>query len=90
MLGLGIAAGKLGGAAPAVYNAANEVAVAHFLRGTVRFGAIATLVADALTALESTDGSSLEALIAADRAARQHVHSRVEAGILLDEPKVTL
>ena len=90
MLGLGIAAGRSGGAAPAVFNAANEAAVAHFLAGTVRFGAIATLVADALDALGDSDGSSLDDLIAADRAARRHVTSRVEAGISLHERKVTL
>jgi 1-deoxy-D-xylulose-5-phosphate reductoisomerase len=90
MLGLGIAAGKAGGAAPAVYNAANEAAVAHFLEGTVRFGAIATLVAGALAALQDSDGASLEALIVADQAARRHVHAQVEAGIIRDEQQTTL
>nr|MCU0623876.1 1-deoxy-D-xylulose-5-phosphate reductoisomerase [Gemmatimonadaceae bacterium] len=36
-LGLGIAAGRRGGGAPAVFNAANEEAVARFLDGTLRF-----------------------------------------------------
>lgn len=90
MLDLGIAAGKTGGASPAVFNAANEAAVAHFLDGAVQFGAIATLVADALSALQGRDGHSLDALIAADQAARQHVNSQVGTGLSLDERKPTL
>ncbi|MEO7520471.1 MAG: 1-deoxy-D-xylulose-5-phosphate reductoisomerase [Gemmatimonas sp.] len=85
MLGLGIAAGRAGGAAPAVFNAANEAAVAHFLRGTVPFGAIATLVSNALAALGQRDGTSLDALIAADRAGRQLVNLQVRNGVSLNE-----
>jgi hypothetical protein len=40
--------------------------------------------------LKDSDGSSLEALIVADQAARRHVHARVEAGIFQDEQQVTL
>ncbi len=79
MLPLGIHAGRAGGAAPAVYNAANEVAVAHFLAGRLRFGAIATLVAGALEALAELPGTSLEALMSADAAARRHVHEQVSS-----------
>ena len=38
---LGIAAGEAGGAAPAVFNAANERAVAAFLAGKIAFADIA-------------------------------------------------
>jgi 1-deoxy-D-xylulose-5-phosphate reductoisomerase len=77
MLQLGIGAGRRGGAAPAVYNAANEVAVAHFLSGRLGFNGIAERVAAALHALGSMPGDSLEALLAADTAAREHVHAHV-------------
>ena len=41
---LGVAAGRLGGTAPAVFNAANEVAVARFLANQLPFGRIAGLI----------------------------------------------
>jgi 1-deoxy-D-xylulose-5-phosphate reductoisomerase len=72
MLDLGIAAGRAGGAAPAVYNAANEVAVARCLAGAIRFVDIPSAVADALDALAGAPGDSLEALLAADGEARRH------------------
>src|SRR5262249_20269511 len=39
-LGAGVGAGRAGGVSPAVFNAANEVAVAAFLAGEVSFGRI--------------------------------------------------
>ncbi|MCC7052335.1 MAG: 1-deoxy-D-xylulose-5-phosphate reductoisomerase [Gemmatimonadaceae bacterium] len=72
-LGLGIAAGRRGGAAPAVFNAANEQAVARFLAGELAFGDIARAIAGALDALGESAGDTLEALVAADAAARAHV-----------------
>ena len=73
MLDLGIAAGRAGGAAPAVYNAANEAAVAGFLDGRLAFGAIPKVVALALDALGSHSGRTLDDLRAADAAARRLV-----------------
>ena len=80
MLGMGIAAGRAGGAAPAVYNAANEAAVALFLAGALPFGGIPRVVEGALTALATQPGDTLEALWAADAAARAHVHGQVGRG----------
>jgi 1-deoxy-D-xylulose-5-phosphate reductoisomerase len=77
MLGIGIGAGRAAGAAPAVFNAANEVAVAHFLAGRLRFGEIATLVAGALSQLSTMSGATLEDLLVADAAARRHVNAEV-------------
>lgn len=76
MLGLGIGAGRAGGAAPAVFNAANEVAVAQFLDSKLSFGGIAERVSEALRDLSAMPGDSLDALLAADAAARAHVLSR--------------
>jgi 1-deoxy-D-xylulose-5-phosphate reductoisomerase len=73
---LGIAAGKRGGVAPAVFNAANEAAVALFLDGRMRFAHIGGAIAAALEALSDLPGDSREAILTADAAARQLVQER--------------
>jgi 1-deoxy-D-xylulose-5-phosphate reductoisomerase len=73
---LGVEAGRRGGAAPAVFNAANEAAVALFLEGRIRFGDIGAAIAGALDALGAEPGDSREAILAADRAARRNVEAR--------------
>lgn len=72
-LALGVAAGRRGGAAPAVFNAANEQAVALFLEERIRFADIPAAIDSALVALGDAPGGSREALLAADIAARHHV-----------------
>lgn len=72
-LQLGLAAGRRGGAAPAVFNAANEVAVARFLDGTLSFPGIPMAIESALEALGDLPGESLEDVMAADAEARAHV-----------------
>ncbi len=61
-----------GGTAPAVLNAANEVAVSAFLQRQIGFLAIPALVEGTLAALPSTPASSLAALRDADAQARRH------------------
>ena len=56
-----------------MYNAANEEAVALFLDGRVPFGAIPRAIGSALDALHGAPGDTLDALRAADQAARAHV-----------------
>jgi len=73
---LGVAAGRQGGAAPAVFNAANEAAVALFLDGRIHFGDIGAAIAGALDALGGIRGDSRESILAADSAARAHVQER--------------
>ncbi len=73
MLDLGITAGRSGGAAPAVYNAANEAAVAGFLEGRLTFGQIPVVVESALDALGTLPGETLDHLRTADATARRHV-----------------
>jgi 1-deoxy-D-xylulose-5-phosphate reductoisomerase len=75
-LGLGLAAGKVGGAAPAVFNAANEEAVALFLKGRITFGDIPRGISSALEMLSGLPGDSREAILAADDAARRNVRER--------------
>ncbi|MDQ3245405.1 MAG: 1-deoxy-D-xylulose-5-phosphate reductoisomerase [Pseudomonadota bacterium] len=60
-----------GGAAPAVLNAANEVAVAAFLEGRIGFADIARLVESALNAIRPSAPTSIEEVVALDRAARR-------------------
>ena len=69
-----------GGPYPAVLNAANEVAVASFLRGELRFVDIVALVEQALSDFTPTaDGgeATLEQILDADGWARSHVADRV-------------
>ncbi|MDQ6887512.1 MAG: 1-deoxy-D-xylulose-5-phosphate reductoisomerase [Gemmatimonadota bacterium] len=72
-LQLGIEAGRQGGAAPAIFNAANERAVALFLEGGISFGDISRAIGSALAALGGAPSDSLDALRLADREARRHV-----------------
>jgi len=72
---LGVRAGRAGGTAAAVYNAANEVAVAHFLGGRLSFGGIAEALDDALTRWRAGAADSLEAVLEADAWARRATES---------------
>jgi len=72
-LALGIEAGRVGGAAPAVFNAGNERAVALFLEGRITFGEIPRAIESALAAHSGAAGDTRDALLAADAAARHHV-----------------
>ncbi len=60
-----------GGTAPAILNAANEVAVSAFLQGRIGFLSIPALVEDALAALPATPADSLDTLLEADAQARR-------------------
>ncbi|WP_028239542.1 1-deoxy-D-xylulose-5-phosphate reductoisomerase [Stutzerimonas azotifigens] len=59
-----------GGVAPALLNAANEVAVDAFLDRHIRFTEIATIIADVLGADPGGPAASLEDVLAADARAR--------------------
>lgn len=72
-LALGVAAGRKGGSAPAVYNAANETAVALFLDGRIGFACIASAIGAALEALDGLPSATLDDVLQADAAARRHV-----------------
>ena len=67
-----------GGTAPAMLNAANEIAVSDFLQGRIGFMAIPALVEDTLAALPAAPAASLDTLLAADAAARRHVQSTID------------
>jgi len=69
--GLGIDAGRAGGTAPAVFNAANEVAVAAFLDGRITFGGIADVIDGVLSRHAVEPVSSVESVRGADAEARR-------------------
>lgn len=75
---LGIEAGRTGGTAPAVYNAANEIAVAAFLADELSFPAITDVIAAALEAHSPCKADSLEAVLAADAEARANARRAIE------------
>jgi 1-deoxy-D-xylulose-5-phosphate reductoisomerase len=70
-LSLAFAAAKAGGTAPAVLNAANEIAVAAFLDKGLPYLQIAEVVEDALNAVPSVSADSLEIILDVDATARQ-------------------
>ena len=67
-----------GGTSPGVLNAANEVAVSSFLQGRIAFLSIPALVEDTLAALPASPATTLDALLAADAAARRHATAALE------------
>jgi 1-deoxy-D-xylulose-5-phosphate reductoisomerase len=68
---------EAGGTAPAILNAANEVAVEAFLDGRVSFTAIPEIVEAVLGKVRSAEFSALAGVIEADAAARQAARDRV-------------
>ncbi|MGR8918505.1 MAG: 1-deoxy-D-xylulose-5-phosphate reductoisomerase [Gammaproteobacteria bacterium] len=69
-----------GGTAPAILNAANEVAVAAFLDEAVAFTAIPALVEHALATVTAHDADDLDTILDDDAAARAAVAERIAAG----------
>ena len=70
---------RLGGDAPAVLNAANEVAVEAFLQGRMRFLDIPAVVSAALEGVSLAGSDSVEGLLAKDEEARAFALQRVAA-----------
>ncbi|HET8941735.1 MAG TPA: 1-deoxy-D-xylulose-5-phosphate reductoisomerase [Rudaea sp.] len=61
-----------GGTTPAILNAANEIAVAAFLQGHLRFLDIARLIQATLEAMPGVPAIDLDSVIYADLTAREH------------------
>ena len=71
--------GQTGGVLPAIFNAANEVAVAGFIAGKIEFKSIITVIANVVSELEKNSVSSLRDLadvsaIEEDARARASAH----------------
>jgi 1-deoxy-D-xylulose-5-phosphate reductoisomerase len=76
-LAMGYEAGRLGGTAPCVFNAANEAAVNAFLGGEIPFTAIAASIRAALDAHTVIPAPALADLYAADAWAREYVAAAI-------------
>ena len=77
-LDLARAAARAGGTAPAVLNAANEVAVQAFIDRRLNFTGIATVIDKVLQRLGSSSVKALEDVFAADAAARRLAVALIE------------
>ncbi len=77
-LGLAYEALRRGGTVPAALSAANEIAVAAFVRGAIRFGEISNVVASALRGTPD-EPLTLASVRAADLHARALANAEVEA-----------
>jgi 1-deoxy-D-xylulose-5-phosphate reductoisomerase len=74
-LGLAFEAGNRGGVAPAVYNAANEVAVDLFSHDRIGFTGIPRVIEQTLAAAPRVEEPSLDEIFEADSWARRHATS---------------
>jgi 1-deoxy-D-xylulose-5-phosphate reductoisomerase len=81
-LRLARAALEAGGAAPAILNAANEIAVAAFLDGTIGFLDIAATVEAVLTHYQPAPPHSLEDVLAIDAQARHEAKLVMKTKVL--------
>ncbi len=79
MLRLAREAMVAGGGAPAIYNAANELAVAAFLEGQIPFLAISRIVEQTLSCLVNVEPPDLPAVLALDAEARRIAALQVAA-----------
>ena len=62
---------RTGGTAPAIYNAANEIAVAAFLDGHIKFTGITDMIDNTLGEMEITSNPQLDDILLADNRARE-------------------
>ena len=70
-LKLAYQAAEVGGTMPAVFNAANEIAVEAFLKETIRFTEITDIIEATLNEMENTVNPQLEDILGADQKARE-------------------
>lgn len=74
---------QAGGAAPAVLNAANEIAVAAFLAGQIGFTRITAVVEDTLSRYSAAAPSALEDVLAIDAEARTRAQQILESSTVV-------
>ncbi|MFZ0733606.1 MAG: 1-deoxy-D-xylulose-5-phosphate reductoisomerase [Candidatus Sulfotelmatobacter sp.] len=78
-LRLAYEAAESGGAKTVALNAADEVAVAAFLEGTIRFDQIPRVIEEVLAATDSTTPGSIQKVLESDAEARRIARERVSA-----------
>ena len=76
-LALAYEAGRHGNTFPAVFNAANEVAVELFLSERIRFLDIASLIEKALNNHDASKTLTLESILEADLDTRRYIHELI-------------
>ncbi len=86
-LALAYQALRAGGTAPAILNAANEVAVASFLECRISFLTIAKIIAEVLARLPANTAITLQDVLAADAAARAVAQNLISSEINNSELK---
>lgn len=75
-LKLGYEAGRRGGSLPTVYNAANEYAVARFLRREISYLTIIDMIQGAMEHHQVVEDPSVEQILAAERETYEYIESR--------------
>jgi 1-deoxy-D-xylulose-5-phosphate reductoisomerase len=88
-LRLAYEAAEAGGAKTVALNAADEVAVASFLEGEIRFDQIPRVIEDVLAETKSGALESIRAVLAADAEARRLARERVAAARKMERPRAT-
>jgi 1-deoxy-D-xylulose-5-phosphate reductoisomerase len=79
-LRLAYEAAEAGGAKTVTLNAADEVAVAAFLDGSIAFDDIPRIIEDAVSASNSGKMNSIQEVLQADSEARRYAQERVSSG----------
>ncbi len=80
---------EAGGAKTVALNAADEVAVAAFLEGKIRFDQIPRVIEDVLTITNSGSLDSIQTVLEADREARHAAEDRVAGVNKTERPRAT-
>ncbi len=81
-LRLAYEAGRIGGSMPTVYNAANEWAVASFLKGEIEFLSIPTLIDEAMKKHQLIANPSLNEILNTEQRTYDFVRGFTESGLL--------
>jgi 1-deoxy-D-xylulose-5-phosphate reductoisomerase len=88
-LRLAYEAAEAGGAKTVALNAADEIAVAAFLAGSIGFNDIPRIIEEVLTATHSGKLESIAQVLEADAEARRYAQERVTQGKKTQQPRAT-
>lgn len=77
---IAVQAGKTGGSAPAIFNAANEIACDSFLERKISFLAIPKILEEAMQKISVSYPTNSAGYLEKDREAREFVHSYIQKG----------
>jgi 1-deoxy-D-xylulose-5-phosphate reductoisomerase len=80
-LNLAYQAGRAGGAAPAIFNASNEIAVELFLEERIPFVQIPRIIEESLNQIQNTNPMDWEGYLEKDKEARSFVRGKYSKGV---------